>query len=37
MIEGGELRIGVLEFLEIAKAIGFDPASAIRKLLKIDE
>jgi transcriptional regulator with XRE-family HTH domain len=32
MIEGGELRVGVVEFLEIAKAIGFDPAVAIRKL-----
>ncbi len=37
MIEGGELRIGVLEFLDIAKAIGFDPGLAIRNLGKIEE
>ena len=37
MIEGGELRVGVLEFLEMAKAIGFDPARAIQRLAKIDE
>ena len=37
MIEGGELRIGVLEFLDIAKAIGFDPALAIRSIAKIEE
>jgi transcriptional regulator with XRE-family HTH domain len=36
MVEGGELRMGVLEFLEIANAIGFDPALAIRKIAKID-
>jgi transcriptional regulator with XRE-family HTH domain len=37
MIEGGELRIGLLEFLDLAKAIGFDPASAVRTLAKIEE
>lgn len=36
MVEGGELRLGVVEFLEIAKAVGFDPVSAIRKLTKIE-
>src|SRR5689334_24465283 len=34
MIEGGELRVDLLEFLEIAKATGFDPALAIRELTK---
>ncbi|WP_426610600.1 helix-turn-helix domain-containing protein [Bradyrhizobium sp. McL0616] len=37
MIEGGELRIGLIEFLDLAKAIGFDPAFAVRKLTKIAE
>jgi hypothetical protein len=37
MIEGGELRVGVLEFLDIAEAIGFDPAIAIRNLAKIED
>lgn len=35
MIEAGELRIGVLEFLELAEAVGFDPAAAMRRLTKI--
>jgi transcriptional regulator with XRE-family HTH domain len=37
MIEGGELRVGIVEFLDIAKAIGFDPAAVIRQLAKIGE
>jgi len=37
MIEGGELRVGVIEFLDIAKAISFDPAKAIRSLAEIEE
>lgn len=37
MIEGDELQVGLLEFLDLANAIGFDPAAAIRKLAKIDE
>ncbi|MBR1140355.1 MAG: helix-turn-helix transcriptional regulator [Bradyrhizobium sp.] len=37
MIEGGELRVDLLEFLEIAKATGFDPALAIRELTKTSE
>jgi len=30
--ERGERRIDVIEFLEIADAIGFDPAKAVRQL-----
>ena len=37
MVEGGELKVGIPEFLDIAKAIGFDPAVVIRKLAKIEE
>jgi transcriptional regulator with XRE-family HTH domain len=33
-IERGLRRVDLLEFLEIAKAIGFDPASFIEKLNK---
>jgi hypothetical protein len=36
-LKGGELGIGVLKFIDIAQAIGFDPASAIRSLARIDE
>lgn len=32
--ENGERRIDVIEFLEIAEAIGFDPVGFIRKILK---
>lgn len=32
--ERGERRIDVIEFLEIAGAIGFDPAKAVRQLLE---
>ena len=31
-IESGERRIDVVEFLEIAEAIGFDPSEMIEKL-----
>jgi hypothetical protein len=28
MIEGGELRVGLIEFLQLAEAIGFQPVGA---------
>lgn len=31
--ESGERRIDVIEFLDIAEAVGFDPAEFLRKLL----
>lgn len=31
-VESGERRVDVIEFLDIAKAIGFDPKAAIAKL-----
>jgi transcriptional regulator with XRE-family HTH domain len=31
--EGGERRIDVIEFLDIARAIGFDPAAALHQLV----
>ena len=34
-VERGQHRISVIEFLDLAKAIGFDPASEIRRLAKI--
>lgn len=30
--EGGERRLDVIEFLEVAEAIGFDPTEFIRRL-----
>jgi DNA-binding XRE family transcriptional regulator len=36
MIEGGELRIGVLELIDLAQAIGLDPPQAIKRVAKID-
>lgn len=30
--EGGDRRLDVIEFIEVAEAIGFDPSSFIRKL-----
>jgi transcriptional regulator with XRE-family HTH domain len=30
--EGGDRRLDVLEFMDVAAAIGFDPASVIRAL-----
>ena len=32
--EGGERRLDVIEFLDVAQAIGFDPIKFIRKLVK---
>jgi transcriptional regulator with XRE-family HTH domain len=34
-IESGQRRIDVVEFLDFADAIGFDPRSAIRKIAAI--
>jgi transcriptional regulator with XRE-family HTH domain len=31
--EGGDRRLDVLEFLDVAKAIGFDPCRLIRPLI----
>jgi transcriptional regulator with XRE-family HTH domain len=31
--EGGERRLDVVEFLRVAKAIGFNPVDIIRKLI----
>ncbi len=33
-VESGQRRIDVIELLDFAEAIGFDPHAAIRKLLK---
>jgi transcriptional regulator with XRE-family HTH domain len=32
--EGGERRLDVLEFLDVAAAIGFDPSRFLRTLIK---
>jgi hypothetical protein len=32
--EGGERRLDVLEFLDVAAAIGFDPSRFLRTLVK---
>jgi transcriptional regulator with XRE-family HTH domain len=34
-VESGNRRIDVVEFIELARAIGFDPARAIRALDKL--
>ncbi len=34
-IEGGQRRVDVVEFLEFAEAIGFNPQSVIRKLIAV--
>jgi ribosome-binding protein aMBF1 (putative translation factor) len=34
-VERGQHKLGVLEFLELAEAIGFDPFVALRQLAKI--
>jgi transcriptional regulator with XRE-family HTH domain len=31
-VESGQRRIDVVEFLDLAEAIGFDPAKAVRQL-----
>ena len=35
-VESGQRRIDVVEFLEFAEAIGFDPRSAIARVRAID-
>ena len=35
--EGGERRLDVIEFLEVAEAIGFDPTEFIRRLRLSDD
>lgn len=34
-VERGQRRVDVVEFLEFAEALGFDPAAALRKLAKV--
>jgi transcriptional regulator with XRE-family HTH domain len=34
-VESGERRIDVVEFLEFADAIGFDPRDAVRRLMAV--
>ena len=34
-VESGQRRVDVVEFLALAKAIGFDPAAAIKRLGKV--
>jgi transcriptional regulator with XRE-family HTH domain len=34
-IETGEKRVTVVELLEIAKALDFDPAAALRRIAKV--
>jgi transcriptional regulator with XRE-family HTH domain len=36
-LESGQRRIDVIEFLQIARAIGFDPKAIIDELLRIQE
>jgi transcriptional regulator with XRE-family HTH domain len=36
-VESGQRRLDVIEFLQVAKAIGFDPRAMIGTLLKIKE
>jgi transcriptional regulator with XRE-family HTH domain len=33
-VERGQHRVSVLEFLEFAEAIGFDPGAALRRVAK---
>ena len=33
--EGGERRLDIIEFLDVAKGIGFDPAQFIRRLMEL--
>jgi transcriptional regulator with XRE-family HTH domain len=35
MVEGGQRRVDVVEFLDFADAIGFDPRSAIARLMSL--
>ncbi|WP_338825029.1 hypothetical protein WDM22_22595 [Bradyrhizobium septentrionale] len=32
--EGGDRRLDVLEFLDVATAVGFDPSALLKTLLK---
>jgi transcriptional regulator with XRE-family HTH domain len=34
-LESGQRRLDVVEFLAVARAVGFDPAKLIRKLAKV--
>ena len=34
MLEGGERKVDVVEFIQIVEAIGFDPSKAIKPLAK---
>jgi transcriptional regulator with XRE-family HTH domain len=34
-LESGQRRIDILEFLDLAEAIGFDPIMALRKIAEI--
>jgi transcriptional regulator with XRE-family HTH domain len=36
-VETGQRKVDVIELLAFAKAIGFDPREAIRKLLAVEE
>jgi transcriptional regulator with XRE-family HTH domain len=36
-IETGDKRVTVVEFIELARALEFDPAAAIRRLAKVRE
>jgi transcriptional regulator with XRE-family HTH domain len=35
LLETGQRRLDVIEFMDIAEAIGFDPRAAIKRLYKI--
>jgi hypothetical protein len=34
-VERGQHRVGVVEFLEFAEALGFDPRSAIGRIARV--
>lgn len=36
-IEGGERRIDVVEFIKLGNVLGFDPSTAIRDLMGIED
>lgn len=36
-IEGGERRIDVVEFIKLGEVLSFDPATAIRELMGIED
>lgn len=35
-VESGQMRIDVVEFLDFATAIGFDPRDAIKELMSVE-